>query len=81
MDAKAIGARLKALREAKGQTKRYVARQTGCSYNSVCSYEYALRVPGDDAKVKLAKHFGVSVEEIFFADDITKRGKDAAKGD
>ena len=67
MDPKEIGLRLKALREAKGQTKRYVARATGLSYTSICSYEYGLRVPSDWAKIALAKHFGVSVGSIFFA--------------
>ena len=72
MDAKLSGEKLKALREARGQTKRYVAKQTALSYTNICSYEYGIRRPSDDAKIKLAKHFGVSVEEIFFADEITK---------
>ena len=66
MDPKEIGLRLKALREAKGQSKRHVARATGISYTSICAYEYGWRNPSDRSKIALAKHFGVSVGSIFF---------------
>lgn len=69
MDAKEIGAKIKKLREEKRETKRQLAKATGCSYSSICSYEYGDRIPCDEVKVKLARHFGVSVEKIFFAEE------------
>ena len=73
MDAKEIGLRLKEIREEKGQTKRFVARSIGCSYSNICHYEYGLRVPGDEMKIRLANHFGVSVQKLFFANDNHKK--------
>ena len=67
MDAKEIGAILRKLREEKKETKRHVAKTTGCSYASICAYEYGNRIPCDEVKVKLASHFGTTVEKIFFA--------------
>ncbi len=69
MDSKAIGANLRKLREEKRQTKRQVAKATGCSYSSICSYEYGERVPSDEVKIRLAQHFGVSVSSIFYSDN------------
>ena len=63
-----IGERLRGLREDRGQSKRYVAKSVGMSYRAICAYEYGERIPNDAAKVKLAKHFEVPVESIFFAD-------------
>lgn len=63
-----IGERLRNLREDRGQSKRFVAKTVGVSYRTICAYEYGERVPVDSIKVKLAEHFGTSVESIFFAD-------------
>lgn len=68
MDKTGIGNRLRSLREELGQSKKFVARATGCSYTSICSYEYGLRMPSDDVKIRLAQHFGKPVGEIFYAD-------------
>ena len=68
MDAKKIGQRLRELREKFGQTKKFVAKTVGVSYRAICAYEYGERIPEDPIKVKLAAHFGVSVESIFFAE-------------
>ena len=66
MDKKKIGERMTELREKAGQSKRFVAKKTGCSYSSICSYEYGLRIPSDETKQKLADHFGVPVGYLFF---------------
>ena len=68
MKAKEIGMRLAELREAKGQTKRFVAREMGVSYSSYCQWEYGIKVPGDDAKIKIARYFGVTVGSLFYAE-------------
>ena len=61
-----IGNRLRRLREDRGQSKAYVARQLGISYSTLCSYEYGVRIPGDETKIKLANYYGVSVDRLFF---------------
>lgn len=62
-----IGNRLRELRESRGQTKRFVARQLGISYSSLCSYEYGERVPGDEVKIKLSEFYGVPIGQLFFS--------------
>lgn len=69
LNPKEIGNRIRDLREEAGQSKRFLARAIGVSYTSVCSYEYGDRVPSDDVKIKLARHFKRSVGEIFFSED------------
>ena len=66
MDRQKIGERLASIRKEKGQTKTFVAKSLGCSYNSVCCWEYGTRLPSDAMKIKLAEHFGVSVESLFY---------------
>lgn len=68
MDAKRAGKILASLRTDRGLTKRKVARDTGCSYASICAYEYGTRMPCDDVKVKLANYYGVPVESIFYTE-------------
>ena len=64
-----MGNRIRKLREDLGQSKRFVARQLGISYSSICQYEYGLRIPSDENKIKLASHFGCSVESLFYANE------------
>lgn len=67
MNAKETGRRLTALRGKR--TRRRVADETGISYSGLSNYETGLRIPTDEHKVILAKYYGVSVEELFFADE------------
>ena len=69
MNAKEIGNRIRDLREEAGQSKRFLAKAIGVSYTSACAYEYGERVPSDDVKIRMARHFGKTVSEIFFPDD------------
>ena len=69
MNAKEIGKRICDLRKSYKMTKRYMAQALGISYNSVCSYEYGVRIPSDEVKIKIANLFSVSVESIFYAND------------
>ena len=50
-------------------TKRFMADALEVSYNSVCSWEYGTRIPGDEMKIRIANLFGVSVESIFYASE------------
>ena len=62
--AEVIGKRLRMLRGKK--TRRQMALDTGISYSALGNYECGVRIPEDDIKVRIAKYFGVKVEDIFF---------------
>lgn len=66
MNKTEIGNRLRELREKRGQSKRFVARQLGISYSALCSYEYGERIPGDEVKIKLSGFYGVPIEQLFY---------------
>lgn len=56
------------LRAARGEMSRaYVASECGISVSSLGMYETDQRVPRDEVKVKLAKLYHKTVEELFFA--------------
>ena len=60
-----IAAKLKALRGEK--TQKEVADAIGVSSMAISQYEQGERVPNDTVKLKLARYYGKTVEEIFFA--------------
>lgn len=66
MDRKGIGKRLTALRVLKNETQKTVAEAIGVSESSLAMYESGERIPRDAVKIRIAKHFGVSVQSIFF---------------
>ena len=56
------------LRQLRGErTKQEIANAIGISLSSYIKYERDERIPRDDVKRLLAKHFKVSVSSIFFA--------------
>lgn len=59
------GERLKLLRGEK--TQATVTKDLGISKSAWAMYERNERVPRDDLKIRIAKYFGVSVQDIFFA--------------
>lgn len=65
MDSKSIGAYLRELRGDKPQ--REVAEAVGITAMAVSQYERGERIPNDEIKMKLARYYKKSVEEIFFA--------------
>lgn len=69
VDKKRIGQRIRRLRELSDLSKRKMAKMIGVSYSSMCQYEYGLRLPSDEVKVRIANLFHVSVEVIFFEDE------------
>lgn len=69
MNGKEIGARIAKIRKEYKMSKRFVAQSLGISYSSVCSYEYGVRIPSDENKKKIANLFGVSVENLFYANE------------
>lgn len=67
MNGNEIGERIAALRKQFGMSKRAMAEMLQVSYSAACSWEYGLRVPSDEMKVKIANLFGTSVEAIFYS--------------
>lgn len=65
MDAILIGKRLRDLRG--NVTQNETAKALGISISALAMYENGNRVPRDEIKLKIAKHYGKTVEEIFFA--------------
>lgn len=68
MEKSGIGQTLAMLRKERGETLTDVAQAVGITQSAVSMYENGLRVPRDPIKKKLSVHFGVSVEQIFFAE-------------
>ena len=60
-----IGEKLKALRGTKSQEE--IATALGISKQALSNYENDIRIPRDEIKYKIAKYFGKTVDEIFFA--------------
>lgn len=65
MDAILIGKRLRDLRG--DSTQNETAKALGISISALAMYENGNRIPRDEIKLKIAKHYGKTVEEIFFA--------------
>ena len=59
-----IGEKLTKLRGCRSREE--VAASIGVSCSAIQMYENGKRVPRDEIKVKLAKYYNTSVDEIFF---------------
>lgn len=62
-----IGEKLVALRE--GRSQKEVAEALGISQSALCQYETDERVPRDEIKVRLSNYYGVSVQNLFYANE------------
>lgn len=69
MDAYKIGKRLVELRG--GRTQREISREVGTSVSAIGMYERGERIPRDEIKVKLARLYKRTVDEIFYAENDT----------
>lgn len=67
MDSKNIGDMLMRLRKIKEETAADVAKAVGVSTSAISMYENGERIPRDAIKIKLARHFNVSIESIFYS--------------
>lgn len=65
MDPVRIGATIRALRGAESQ--QALADKLKISKSALAMYERGERVPRDEVKIRIAQHFNVSLESIFFA--------------
>ena len=60
-----IGKRLSELRGERSQEQ--VARDNNLSLSAYTKYERGERIPRDEVKIRLAKYYNMSVQDIFFA--------------
>lgn len=60
-----FGEILKNLRGDK--TQEEIATEIGLTKSAWAMYERGERIPRDEVKVKIAKHFNTTVESIFFS--------------
>ena len=70
---KGYGSRLRELRGKR--TREDVAMAVNVSVSAIAMYENEERSPRDEIKLRLANFFGKSVQEIFFAQNVTERDK------
>lgn len=64
MDAGTIGRKLYNLRGKTPQA--IVANAVGITISALSMYESGNRIPRDEVKIKLAKYYGKSVQELFY---------------
>lgn len=67
-DAKEIGRRLRELRG--NRTLEEAANGAGVGQSALTMYELGQRIPRDEAKIRLAKYYGVTVDALFFASEL-----------
>lgn len=65
MNSEKIAAKLIALRGSQSREK--IASDLKISLSAVTMYENGQRIPRDEIKERIAKYYGVSIEDIFFS--------------
>ena len=71
MNLEMLGLKLRLLRGDR--TLSDVANATGIGISALNNYELGLRMPRDEVKIVLANYYGLSIGELFYPDEITKR--------
>lgn len=64
MDSEKIAKRLVSLRGK--ESRESVAEAIGVSVSALVMYETGARIPRDETKLRIARHYGRTVQEIFF---------------
>lgn len=64
MDSEKIAKRLVTLRGK--ESRESVAEAIGVSVSALAMYETGARIPRDETKLRIAQHYGCTVQEIFF---------------
>lgn len=59
-----VGSKLYSIRIERGETQEQVADSVGISYVSLSRYETGQRMPKMDILIRLADHYGVTVDSI-----------------
>ncbi len=70
VDNKLISNNLKQLREERGIKQNFIARQLGLSQNYYSQIENGHRVPQTEHLLKLRNIFNVTLDDIFFNNEI-----------
>ena len=70
MTKEAIGLKLFDLRNSKSISRTEMSKETKITERSIAAYERGERVPRDEVKIVLANYFSVSVQEIFFDEEL-----------
>ena len=65
MNPVAIGKRIRELRGTESQQS--LANKLRISKSALAMYERGKRIPRDEVKVRISRHFNVSLESIFLA--------------
>lgn len=65
-DHKEVGSRLRKLRGTRDA--KSVAKALGISTSALFMYERGERSPRDQVKMKIARYYGLPVQEIFFSE-------------
>ena len=78
MDSKKVGERLIKLRG--NRTQQEVADMVGISVSAMGMYERGERIPRDEIKIKLAKEYDTTVQDLFFSPKDTHRVERKKKG-
>ena len=66
MDPNQIAETMKSLREGRGETIEETAQAIEVSSSAIAMYETGKRIPRDEIKIRIAEHYDVTVESIFF---------------
>lgn len=71
MDAQAIGKNLKELRQKAGLSREEVSAALGVGLSALAMYERGERIPRDEIKIRIARFYEKSVDEIFYTHECT----------
>ena len=70
------------LRELRGgKTQEEIAKDIGITKSAWAMYERGERIPRDEVKVKIAKYFVRTIEELFFAKKSTNSVRKKMRGE
>jgi transcriptional regulator with XRE-family HTH domain len=66
MNAEIIGKKIKNLREENNISRESFANAVEISQSALSMYETGQRIPRDEVKLRIARFFNTSIEELFF---------------
>ena len=76
---KTTGDKLKTLRELAEESIEETAKILSVSASSLVAYENGAKIPRDEIKAKMAKHYNVPITELFGADEREQSNLDTTK--
>lgn len=66
MNAEVIGEKIKNLREKNNISRENFANAVEISQSALSMYENGQRIPRDEVRLRIARFFNTSIEELFF---------------